>query len=155
MVVSPFTAAAEPDFTAPDVIGNFKKPGGSDQYGVRQYKETYNLGVTGIRGWIYNGNEKADTKGLELSTDLSRKILVTVVGHGSPAAGKLQIDDVILGVSWGSDSSLVSDFSSDARKSLAKALTEAEKAENGHLLKIKYWRAGVVTQVTLKLDEKI
>src|SRR6476660_9573767 len=47
-----------------------------------------NLGPTGMRGWIYQ--EEADTTS-------SRQILVTEVDAGSPAAGILAANDVILG----------------------------------------------------------
>ena len=111
---------------------------------------TYNLGPTGLRGWIYisSGNVGADG----LITGESRQILITVVGSGTPAAGVLAVDDVILGVGWGTGSGLVPLFTSDARKSFGWAISEAEKAENSGILRLKRWRAGVTTDVSITLS---
>ena len=106
---------------------------------------TYNLGSTGLRGWI---EYRAGVGSLEFNqgrtTALSRQILVTHVGTPSPASGVMQVDDVILGVNG-------KPFTDDARKSFAKAITEAEKASNGGLLKLIRWRDGKTENVQLKL----
>lgn len=44
--------AAAPDFTAAGVIAALKA---SSSYSSSPYNETYNLGATGLRGWIYDG----------------------------------------------------------------------------------------------------
>ena len=94
---------------------------------------TYNLGSTGLRGWI---EYRAGVGSLEFNqgrtTALSRQILVTHVGTHSPASGVMHVDDVILGVDG-------KEFTDDARKSIAKAITEAEKASNAGLLKLLRW----------------
>jgi Family of unknown function (DUF6288) len=149
LTLFPSTARAlEPDLTAPGVIEALKLPGGNSQYGARSYDDTFNLGATGMRGWIYDHNDRALAGELGLTTDLSRKILVTTVGPNTPAAGILQKDDVILGVSWGNDP--VRYFSKDARKSFGEAITEAERIINGGAFNLKVWRAGQPATITDK-----
>jgi len=105
---------------------------------------TYNLGATGLRGWIYS-KPATHFDGLQgRTTAASRQILVTHVGAGSPADGVLKVDDVILGVNG-------QPFTADARKSIAVAIQEAEKEENGGLLKLLRWRAGHTDTAQLKL----
>ena len=100
---------------------------------------TFNMGPTGARGWAYR--ESYDTS-------KSRQILITKVDSGSPAAGILAVDDVILGVDGtGANPSL---FSSDARKALALAIADAE-ANDPATLKLLRWRGGSTTTVTLTL----
>ena len=102
---------------------------------------TYNLGATGLRGWIYTkpGNNLDASQGR--TTTASRQILVTHVGINSPASGVMDVNDVILGVGD-------KPFSDDARKSFGLALTEAEK--NG-VLKLTRFRAGKAEKVQLKM----
>jgi len=96
---------------------------------------TYNLGPTGARGWIYNtGNDWAFVP--EGLTYESRQILVTTVDAGSPASGKLQPNDVILGIG----STL---FTSDARRAFGLAIGEAERTANAGQLRLKVWRNGI------------
>lgn len=108
---------------------------------------TYNLGPTGLRGWIYiAGNGQEGT-----ITEASRQILVTVVGAKTSAEDVLAVNDVILGVAWGKGSGAVPLFTSDARKSFGAAITEAEKAANGGILRVKCWRAGAIKDLQLQL----
>ena len=58
--------------------------------------------------------------------------------------GKLQLDDVVLGV----DGKM---FERDARKALADAINEAEEAENRGALKLRVWREGKILDITLVL----
>lgn len=95
----------------------------------------WNLGPTGARGWIYAKN---------LSTAASRQILVTKAEKGSPAETLLQKDDVILGV----DSR---PFSSDARKTLANAITLAETKRGKGRLALLRWRKGKEESITIQL----
>ncbi|MEI7954990.1 MAG: hypothetical protein WCJ66_07460, partial [Verrucomicrobiota bacterium] len=82
--------AAVPDLTATGVIATIDK------------SLTYNLGPTGLRGWIYNSGDGSLFSAQEgYISALSRQILVTVVGAATPASGVLAVDDVILGVGWG------------------------------------------------------
>ena len=107
-------------------------------------EQTYNLGPTGLRGWIYL-KPATHFDGLQgRTTAASRQILVTHVGEKSPADGVLQVDDVILGVGG-------KPFTDDARKSIALAIQEAEKESNGGRLKLTCWRAGEVKELELKL----
>lgn len=98
-------------------------------------KHDWNLGPTGLRGWMW---------GMRLQTTLARQILVTKVDPNSPADGKIEKGDVILGAGGGY-------FKDDARIAFGKAIGEAEKIENGGILKLKRWRDGVVDDVELKL----
>jgi hypothetical protein len=109
-------------------------------------EKTYNLGATGLRGWIYTlPVRQFDLERLQGRTTLpSRQILVTHVGAKSPADGVLQVNDVILGVSG-------KPFSDDARKSFAVAIQDAEKEANQGILKLTRWRAGKTEEVQLKL----
>ena len=99
-----------------------------------------NLGPTGLLGWVYHSG---------VDTDLSRQILVTDVAQGSPASGIIQKGDVILGVSGESKSP--GDFTSNARKSFAHAIAEAE-ANNPANLYLKVWRQGMTDTLTIKLQ---
>ena len=105
---------------------------------------TYNLGATGLRGWIYSkpANNLDSLQGR--TTTASRQILVTHVGVKSPAEGVMQVDDVITGVGG-------KPFSEDARKSLAAAIQEAEQEAHKGLLTLTRWRAGISEEVQLKL----
>ncbi|MEI7901852.1 MAG: DUF6288 domain-containing protein, partial [bacterium] len=112
----------------------------------------YNLGPTGLRGWIYNSGDGSLFSAQEgYISALSRQILVTVVGAGTPASGVLAVEDVILGVGWGPGGDPVPLFTSDARKSFGWAIGEAEKTANSGILKLKRWRAGVTTDVSITL----
>ena len=56
---------------------------------------TYNLGATGLRGWIYTKAADNLDAAQGRTTLASRQILVTHVGAGSPADGVVMVDDVI------------------------------------------------------------
>jgi HEAT repeat protein len=107
-------------------------------------KQTYNLGATGLRGWIFTkaANNLDSQQGR--TTTASRQILVTHVGTKSPADGLVKVDDIILGT----DGKL---FSDDARKSIAMAIQEAEKPDNRGILKLVISRAGKAENVELNL----
>ncbi|MCY2990072.1 MAG: DUF6288 domain-containing protein [Planctomycetota bacterium] len=105
---------------------------------------TYNLGATGLRGWIYTKPANFFESCQGRTTTASRQILVTHVGRKSPAEGVMRVDDVILGASG-------KPFADDARKSLAMAIQEAEKEANGGILTLTRWRAGKTEEVRLKL----
>jgi glutamine synthetase len=102
-----------PDFTRGDKI-----PEGA--------KHDWNLGATGLRGWIFCD---------QLVTSDARQIAVTQVEKGSPAEGVLAIGDVILGVGG-------KPFSHDPRTELGKALTLAESEAGQGQLTLTRWRAG-------------
>jgi hypothetical protein len=107
-------------------------------------KLTYNLGATGLRGWIYTKPATFLDSVQGRTTTASRQILVTHVGAKSPAEGVMEVDDVILGAGGKL-------FSDDARKSFALAIQGAEKEANGGILKLTRWRAGQTEEVQLKL----
>jgi len=105
---------------------------------------TYNLGATGLRGWIYTRPANFFESVQGRTTTASRQILVTHVGAKSPADGVMKVDDVVLGAGGKL-------FTDDARKSMAMAIQEAEKAANQGILKLTRWRAGKTEEVRLKL----
>ena len=107
-------------------------------------KLTYNLGATGLRGWIYTKPANFFESQQGRTTTFSRQILVTHVGAKSPADGVIKIDDVILGVAD-------KPFADDARKSIAVAIQEAEKEANQGKLNLLVWRQGKTEKVQLKL----
>ncbi len=107
-------------------------------------KLTYNLGATGLRGWIYTHPATYLDSLQGRTTAASRQILITHVGAKSPADGVMEVDDVILGVDG-------KPFSDDARKSIAVAIQEAEKESKGGILKLTRWRAGKAEEVQIKM----
>ena len=121
---------ANPDFTKGDKI-----PEGATH--------DWNLGATGLRGWIYTN---------QLSTADARQIYVTMVDKGSPADGIIAVGDVILGVGG-------KEFSYDPRTEFGKALTVAESEAGGGKLSLIRWRpigdaqgkAGKTETVVVKL----
>jgi HEAT repeat protein len=108
-------------------------------------KLTYNLGATGLRGWIFTKPASYIDSLQGRTTQSSRQILVTHVGAKSPADGVMQVDDVILGVNG-------KPFDDDARKSFARAIQVAEMESNMGVLKLTRWRAGQTEEVQLKLQ---
>jgi hypothetical protein len=124
------TQAAPPDLTAGGIPDNTR---------------TINLGPTGVRGWVYHVN----SGGRRADSGDSRQVLVTAVDEGSPAAGILAPDDVILGADGTSAAPV--NFTSDARKSLAYAIAEAEERTPA-TLQLLLWRDQVTTTVTLTLQ---
>jgi hypothetical protein len=113
---------AVPDFTKGDKI-----PEGADH--------DWNLGATGLRGWIYAN---------QMSTADARQIYVTRVDEDSPADGTLAVGDVILGVGGKA-------FSYDPRTEFGKALTVAESDAGGGNLSLLRWRGGKTETVVVKL----
>jgi uncharacterized repeat protein (TIGR02543 family) len=140
-------SAAPPDLTAPGVIAAVKADASNPPTYGTLYSQTYNLGATGLRGWIYvtTGSETHGSNGT--MTGESRQILVTVAS--TPASAVLAVDDVILGAMAASTGD-VPPFPSDARKTFATALTEAEKTGGG-TLRVKRWRASTITDVNIPI----
>lgn len=112
---------AIPDFTKGDKIPD-------------KAKHDWNLGATGLRGWIFCDH---------LVTSDARQIAITQVDKGSPADGILMVGDVILGVGG-------KPFSYDPRTELGKALTLAESEAGQGQLTLTRWRAGNSSEVALK-----
>ncbi len=112
--------------------------------GIELKRGTYNLGSTGLRGWVYHNPANNLDMRQGRTTIASRQILVTHVGAKSPADGKIELNDVILGVGG-------KPFTDDARKSIARAIQMAEQEANGGILKLTRWRAGQTEEVELKL----
>ena len=129
-----------PDLTAAGAIAALK----ADTNSSPVYGETYNLGATGLRGWIYIGGGSGADGTLTVA---SRQILVTVAS--TPGSAVLAVDDVILGAMAGS-SGTVPVFTSDCRKAFGVAIGDAEKTGAG-TLRVKRWRAGVTTDVNIPM----
>ncbi|MBI1371770.1 MAG: acetylesterase [Phycisphaera sp.] len=121
--VIPATAAKNDD-QPPDFTKGDKMTG----------KVIWAFGPTGAYGSIWSN--RYDTAGVT-------QMYVTKVDPDSPASGKLQKDDVILGSG--------SPFRHDVRKEFAAAITEAEKLENNGKLELTVWRKGKTSRVTLQL----
>jgi len=125
-------AADPPDYTRGDKVAS---------------KVTWALGPTGAYGSIWA--HRFDTSG-------AKQIYVTGVDPDSPAAGKLQKDDVIVGViaphpGKGDGKTAGPRFTYDARKELAASITEAERAEHDGKLVLNVWREGATREVALQL----
>lgn len=113
---------AIPDFTKGDAI-------------PAQAKHDWNLGPTGLRGWMFCD---------QLVTTDARQIAITMVDKGSPAERVVAVGDVLLGVGG-------KPFSYDPRTELGKAITVAETEAGGGNLTLTRWRAGKSEEVALKL----
>ena len=111
-----------PDFTKGDAI-------------PKNAKHDWNLGATGLRGWMYCD---------KLVTSDARQIAITKVEPKSPADGVIAVGDVILGVGGKA-------FSHDPRTEMGLALTAAETEAGGGKLTLTRWRAGKTEEVVLKL----
>ena len=139
----------KPDLIAAGVIAALKADANSSPL----YTESYNLGPTGLRGWMYRDPANMGQEGLQTNQD--RQILITAVGAGTPAASAgLAVDDVILGIKAGSGSALVypaNVFTTDSRKAFGAAITEAETTAKAGVVRILRWRAGVFSEVQLNL----
>ncbi|MBT3293662.1 MAG: hypothetical protein HN919_16230 [Verrucomicrobia bacterium] len=103
---------------------------------------TQNLGPTGMRGWVYATTHAPDP------TSESRQILVTEIDAGSPAAGTVATNDVIIGAAGTGTVPVV--FTADARRGLAQAIAEAE-ARDPATLDLLVWRAGVTNTLPIML----
>jgi autotransporter-associated beta strand protein len=144
--------AAPPDLTVSGAIAALK---GNPAYSKPLYTETYNLGATGLRGWIHFNNERGnDTGAYGFMTETSRQILVTVAE--APGNVNLAVNDVILGVTATSGGE-VPLFSSDCRKEMGVAIGLAEAQASG-ILRVKRWRAsgtsGVISDVTIAMEPR-
>lgn len=127
-VLSHFTMAiADEAVVVPDFTKGAKIPPDS--------RHDWNLGPTGLRGWIFCDR---------LVTTDARQILITKVDKGSPAAGTIRVGDVILGVSG-------KPFSFDPRTELGKAITMAETEAGNGKLALTRWRAGKAEEVVINL----
>ena len=144
-LLAAFTVLAQafspnPDLTVAGAIATLK----TDTNSSPLYSETYNLGATGLRGWIYIGGGNGQDGTITVS---SRQILVTVAS--APGNAVLAVDDVILGAMAGS-SGIVPLFASDARKAFGAAIGDAENTAAG-TLRVKRWRAGVTADVNIAM----
>ena len=115
------------------------------------YSESYNLGATGLRGWIYIDRNNVGQEGLQ--TAQSRQILITVAS--TPGSAVLAVDDVLLGAMAGTSGVVPTwaSTSSDCRKAMGAAITDAEKTGAG-TLRVKRWRGpfpGTTTDVNIPI----
>jgi hypothetical protein len=143
--VSALTAAVLVILTCDRVVANpAQTPPDLTQDRQVDRKLTYNLGATGLRGWIHTRAANFLDSVQGRTTTAARQILVTHVGKGSPADGVMQVDDVILGAGG-------KPFDDDARKQIAAAIQEAEKETSGGRLRLTRWRSGATEEVTISL----
>jgi hypothetical protein len=118
---------AQDQIVVPDFTKGAKLP--------RDARHDWNLGPTGLRGWIFCDR---------LVTTDARQILITKVDKGSPAADMFRVGDVIVGVGG-------KPFSFDPRTELGKAITTAESNASGGKLELTRWRAGKSDEVVINL----
>ncbi len=95
----------------------------------------WNLGATGLRGWIYCD---------QMVTSDTRQIAITQVDKKSPAGKVFEVGDVILGVGG-------KPFSYDPRTEMGRALTVAESDAAQGKLSLTRWRAGKTEEVSIEL----
>ncbi|HBU38295.1 MAG TPA: hypothetical protein DEB70_10895, partial [Planctomycetaceae bacterium] len=127
LCVLPLLAGAAPSrtFSNPDFTKSQARPAGATH--------DWNLGPTGMRGWMYSN---------KMETSEARQILITSVDSLSPADQIIMEGDVILGVAK-------KRFSYDPRTEFGRAITLAEASDG--LLHLTRWRAGNIQEVTVKL----
>ena len=113
--------------TPPDLTAGGERPADA--------QHDWNLGATGARGWMHS---------YKMHTLSARQILITQIAKGSPADGRLEVGDVIVGINGKT-------FDSDPRPAFGQALTEAESERGGGKLSLLVWRAGQTRTVALKL----
>jgi len=111
-----------PDFTQGDAI-------------PKEAKHDWNLGASGARGWIYCDR---------LVTTDARQIAITQVEKCSPAAGVLEVGDVLVGAGGKA-------FSYDPRTELGQALSIAESEAGAGKLMLTRWRSGKTDEVVVTL----
>lgn len=121
------SAADEKPLAIPDLTKGDAIPTGA--------KHDWNLGPTGLRGWMYCD---------KLVTTDARQIAVTKVEKNSPADGVLMVGDVILGVGGKL-------FSYDPRTEFGKAISFAESESGRGKLGLIRWRNNQVDEVELSL----
>lgn len=94
-----------------------------------------NLGPAGLQGWMHVDQQWRAPGDMTSTpvTERARQIYITGVDAGSPADGVISVGDVILGIDD-------NPFGKDPRIALAEAINEAEKKENGGILKLLCWR---------------
>jgi hypothetical protein len=127
-LASPAAAAPKtPPAPPPDLTRGGTRPAGA--------KHDWNLGPTGLRGWMHCD---------KMVTTDARQVLVTKVDKGSPAADAFLVGDVILGVGG-------KPFAADPRTELGKAVTAAESNAGDGKLAFTRWREGKTDEVVIRL----
>ena len=122
-IVATLFVAATVSAAASSVKGK-PKPIDLTRGGQPNETHDWNLGATGVRGWMW---------GWRNHTTDARQILVTKVHADSPARDVLAEGDVILGAGG-------KPFDADARIQFGRAVTEAEKSANKGRLRLIRWR---------------
>lgn len=115
-----------------------KAPPDLTQGGMPDDTHDWSLGPIGANGWCFSQTANQG------ASELARQILITWIDPCGPAVDKLELGDVILGISGGM-------FTRDARKGLAAAINEAEKECNKGGLSLLVWRDGKELGVILAL----
>ena len=131
LVIAAFSHFTKATAQAPIVVPDFTK----GAIIPKDSRHDWNLGPTGLRGWIFCDR---------LVTTDARQILITKVDKGSPAADTFRVGDVILGVGD-------KPFSYDPRTELGRAITAAETNEGKGKLTLTRWRSGKSDEVVLNL----
>lgn len=101
----------------------------------------WTMGPTGASVWIW-------AHPMTICSDGATQIYVIKVDPETPAHGKLQAHDVILGAAGRNE---VKPFVRNARREIAAAITQAETEENRGKLELMVWRKGKTFSTTLQL----
>ncbi len=122
VAAGPRQAIENPDFTR----------GGSPPV---THDHDWNLGPTGLRGWIYSD---------KLVTTGARQIYITRVEPNSPADNRqFSRPSGVQG----------KPFANDAREEFGRAITMAESTSGGGTLRLTRWRKGRTEEITLPLSQ--
>lgn len=129
LLTGPAFAAGGPSGgpTPPDLTAGGERPTSANL--------DWNLGATGARGWMHSH---------KMHMHATKQILITWVAKGSPADGRLEVGDVIVGVAGKA-------FETDPRDALGQALMQAETRRGGGKLDLRIWREGETKTVTLTI----
>lgn len=118
--------------------------------GARNFHHTHNFGPTGARFWVEGSGGHSRN---------SREALIKSIEPGSPADGILLVYDVVVGAAVPPDTPSTQwqtapelrPFESDARLSLARAITWAESTRGQGKLRLMVQRDGQLKPVTIPI----
>jgi len=127
----------KPDFTKGQTFSHASE---KDLENIHRWKH-WAMGPTGAYIWVW-----AEKK--SICSDGATQIYVLKVDPKTPADGKLQAGDVILGAAGGKEAK---PFVKNARREVARAIMKAEMLESGGKLSLLVWRKGKMFTIMLQL----
>ena len=126
-----------PDFTKGQTFSHASEKDLENIHGWKHWA----MGPTGAYIWVW-----AEKK--TICSDGAKQIYVLKVDLKTPADGKLQAGDVILGAAGGKEAK---PFVKNARREVARAIIDAERSDSGGKLILLVWRKGKTFTATLQL----